>query len=183
MSEIHYRYSELGTAAGRTIHGLAVPFGEVTEVRDSYGPPYKETFVRGAFTRTIAERGNKLRLLAQHDGRSFPIGTPVSLAETDAGLAVAFRLSRTSAANDALELVRDGTVTGFSIGFVPIRDRVVDGVTQRLEVSLREVSLVAEPAYGGAQVAGIRSAQPSHNTSRVITAENAARRYAFLKLL
>ncbi|MFG3619063.1 HK97 family phage prohead protease [Nocardia sp. NPDC047654] len=179
MTEVLHRYAQLGGTTGRTVHGIAMPYGEVAEVRDGYGPAYRERFVRGSFTRTIAERKHKIRLMAMHQERAFPIGMPESLAETDAGLEVAFRVTPTVAGNDALALIRDGVVTGFSIGFVPIRSRVVDGVTERLEVSLREVSLVSEGAYAGAQVAGIRSAPPI----RITTNEHAQRVYEFLKML
>ncbi|WP_043732531.1 HK97 family phage prohead protease [Nocardia asiatica] len=179
-NDILRRYASLDGATGRTIHGVAIPYGEVAEVRDGYGPPYKEKFLPGAFTRSIQERGRKVRLMAMHNTRSFPIGLPVTLADTPEGLAVAFRISDTVAGNDALALVRDGTVTGFSVGFVPIRSRTVDGVVERLEASLREVSLVTEPAYEGAQVAGIRSKQ---QVPRIVTADHARRVMAFLDLL
>lgn len=181
MTELLHRYADLGSTAGRTIFGIAIPYGEVAEVRDAYGPSYRERFVKGAFHRSIQERGRKIRLLAMHDGRSFPIGMPESLIETDEGLKVAFRISDTTSGNDALALVRDGAVSGFSVGFVPIRSRqAVDGVVERLEASLREVSLVAEPAYEGAQVAGIRSAP---TPTRIVTADHARRVMAFLDLL
>ncbi|MFI5720203.1 HK97 family phage prohead protease [Nocardia sp. NPDC051750] len=154
---IHYRFTTVGAVKGRTIHGVAVPYGEVATVRDGYGQPYQERFAHGAFTRTLQERSHKIRLLGMHDGRSFPIGRLTTAQETSRGLEVAFAVSDTTAGNDALALIRDGSVTGLSIGFMPVRSRVVDGVVERLEVSLREVSLVTEPAYQGAQVAGIRS--------------------------
>ncbi|MGW5141688.1 HK97 family phage prohead protease [Nocardia beijingensis] len=180
MTELLHRYAQLGTTTGRTVHGIAVPYGEIAEVRDGYGAPYREKFLPGAFTRSLSERGRKIRLLAMHDGRSFPIGMPEQLLETPEGLKVAFRVSPTTAGNDALALVRDGAVTGFSIGFKPIRSRQVDGVVVRAEAALIEVSLVAEPAYEGAQVAGIRSKQ---QVPRIVTADHARRVMAFLDLL
>ncbi|WP_051133190.1 HK97 family phage prohead protease [Nocardia paucivorans] len=171
MSEILHRYATVGGTTGRTVHGLAVPFGEVAEVRDGYGPAYRERFVKGAFARTIAERSHKVRLMAMHNSRALPIGRATELVETTEGLRVAFAVSETTAGNDALALVRDGTVSAFSIGFVPVRHRTVDGVLERLEVSLREVSLVTEPAYAGAAIAGVRSGQPA----RIVTVDHARR--------
>jgi hypothetical protein len=68
-------------------------------------------------------------------------------------------------------LVRSGTVDAFSVGFMPIRDRRdEDGTVVRLEAALREVSLVAMPAYEGALVAGVRS------TTRSLSVDIARRR-------
>src|SRR5438105_496144 len=91
---------------GRTITGLAVPFNVVAEVSDG-GRPYKEMFRKGAFSRTIAERGDRVKLLAAHEGRTrLPIGRATSLVEDAAGLVGAFRVSKTQAGDDVLELVR-----------------------------------------------------------------------------
>ena len=57
-----------------------------------------------------------------------------------------------------LTLVRDGVLDSFSVAFRPVRDRRENGVIVRAEASLSEVSLVGQPAYEGALVAGIRAA-------------------------
>ncbi|NEW58589.1 HK97 family phage prohead protease [Nocardia cyriacigeorgica] len=145
---------------GRTVHGVVVPYGQVATVRDSgnYGQPYKERFEMGAFARSIEERGHKIRLMVAHNERSLPIGRAVELIETTAGLRAAFLVSDTGAGNDALRLIADGVVDSFSVGFSPVRHRMDGDVVVRTEVALREVSLVAEPAYSKALVAGIRTA-------------------------
>lgn len=146
---------------GRTVHGIVVPFGPTIEVDDGFGR-FKERFDRGAFTRTIAERGSRVKLLVSHQHRSLPIGKAVELREDAAGLFGAFRVSKTPEGDNALELVRDGVVDSFSVGFVPVRDRRHGDVTVRIEVALREASLVAFPAYEGALIAGVRA--ESHPT-------------------
>ena len=140
---------------GRTIHGIVVPYGVTARVRDG-GAPYKESFQRGAFAKTLSERRSPVKLLSQHDPHN-PIGRAVDLQERSDGLYGAFRVSNTRAANDQLELARDGVLDSFSVGFSPVKDIKRDGVTVRTEVALREVSLVTFPAYEGAMVAGIRS--------------------------
>ena len=160
MTATLYREAALLRASdtGRTIHGLAMPFDQVADVDDGYGR-YQEVFRRGAFTRTIAERGPKVKLFTQHGTHRLPIGRATLLREDSTGLRAAFAVAATQEGDEALELVRSQTVDGLSVGFVPVRERTtVDGVVERLEVALREVSLVWSPAYEGALVAGVRSA-------------------------
>jgi HK97 family phage prohead protease len=147
-------------AAGRTVHGICVPYGQVATIREYNGSEFKEKFVRGSFARSISQRGDKIKLLAQHDSRRFPIGRAVSLVEQDDGLHGAFAIPQTREGDDVLELVRSGTLDSFSIGFTPVRDRRENDVTVRTETILREVSLVGIPAFPGATIAGIRAAQP-----------------------
>ena len=170
-----YREAALLRASdtGRTIHGLAMPFDQVADVDDGYGR-YQEVFRRGAFTRTIAERGPKVKLFTQHGTHRLPIGRATELREDATGLRAAFAVAATRDGDEALELVRSQTVDGLSVGFVPVRERTVDGVVERLEVALREVSLVWSPAYEGALVAGVRASSP------VLSADVARRRLEIL---
>ncbi|GAA4518379.1 HK97 family phage prohead protease [Actinoallomurus oryzae] len=143
---------------GRTIFGLAVPYGVVSEVNDGYGP-YREQFAPGAFTRSIRERGHKVKLFVQHATERLPIGRAVELDERADGLHAAFSVARTRDGDEALELVAAGVVDGFSVGFASLRDRKeADKTVTRVEASLREVSLVHSPAYPDALVGGVRSA-------------------------
>ena len=50
------------------------------------GQRYAETFRRGAFARSIAERGTKIKLLKQHDREAMPLGVATLLREDAAGL-------------------------------------------------------------------------------------------------
>lgn len=145
--------------SGRTIYGLAVPYNAPTEVDDGFGT-YREQFAPGAFSRSIGERGHKVKLFTQHDTRKLPIGKPADLSERSDGLHVAFSVARTRDGDEALELVSTGVVDGFSVGFAPIRERrESDGTVTRTEAALREVSLVHSPAYDGALIGGVRSAR------------------------
>lgn len=156
MAEVLYRTQAVDTFEGRRVSGTVVPYGETATVSDGAGD-YQERFAPGAFTRSIEQRGSKVKLLASHDARRFPIGRVDSIRESAQGLHAEFAVSRTRDGDEALELVRDGALDSFSVGFRPIRSRTVDGVVERVEAALREVSLVALPAYEGALVAGVRS--------------------------
>lgn len=70
--------AELRSGEGRTVHGTIVPYNEATTVRDFDGE-FQEMFAPGAFRRSIAERGHKLKLLVSHDARTrYPGAGPLS---------------------------------------------------------------------------------------------------------
>lgn len=143
---------------GRTIQGIVVPYGQTARVSDG-GPSYEERFQRGAFTKFLNERPIDrfpLRLLSQHDSNR-PLGRAIELRDTESGMYGAFRISNTAEGNDQLELVRDGVLGAFSVGFRPINQKRDGSVTVRTEAALREVSLVTFPAYEGALVTGMRA--------------------------
>lgn len=143
-------------STGRTIHGIVVPFGVVARVSDG-GPSYDEMFRQGAFAKTIAERGDRVKLLSQHEARRNPLGRATLLREDTAGLYGEFSVSRTTAGDEALELVRDGALDSFSVGFAPVKHVTERNVRVRTEVALREASLVTFPAYADALVGGVRA--------------------------
>ena len=143
---------------GRTVVGCAVPFDRPTDVGG-----YIESFTRGAFARTIAERGAaRVKVLAQHASTFLPIGRAAVLREDPAGLHVELKISRTQLGDEVLALVEDGALDGLSVGFVPIRavHNPSTGVVERTEVRLDEISVVSFPAYDGARVLAVRAATP-----------------------
>jgi HK97 family phage prohead protease len=146
---------------GRTVVGIAVPYNSPTAIFEN-GQRFAETFERGSFARTIAERGSRVKFLAQHDRQSFPLGRATLLREDAAGLYGEFRVSKTTKGDEVLALIADGALDAFSIGFRPVRDRwsADRSAVTRLEARLDEVSAVAFPAYDGALIAGVRSDLP-----------------------
>ena len=145
---------------GRTVHGIVVPFDSPTQISD-YDGDYQETFKRGAFTRSIAERGDRIKFLSQHQRTTNPLGRAVLLREDAAGLYGEFRVSQTQLGDEVLELIRDGALDSFSIGFQAIRETWNRNKTERVhyESKLTEVSVVSFPAYEQAHIAGVRAAQ------------------------
>lgn len=143
---------------GRTVYGIAMPFDAETIVNDGYGP-YTEIFRKGSFAKTLRERADRIKLCINHDKlRRLPIGKASALREDGSGLYGEFRVSRTSEGEEALTLIRDGVLDSFSVGFIPVNERKVStAVIERTEVMLREVSVVAFPAYDKAVIQGLRS--------------------------
>jgi HK97 family phage prohead protease len=142
---------------GRTIEGIFVPWERAARVSDG-GPSYDEMFQRGALSKTIAERGDRVKFLAQHMSRQNPLGRAIELREDAAGAFGRFQVSKTQAGDEALELVRDGALDSFSVGFTPVKHEKRGGVVVRTEVRLNEVSLVTFPAYEDARVLAVREA-------------------------
>lgn len=150
---------EIRGGDGRTIVGIAAPFDSPAQIADM-GGRYTETITRGAFARTIAERGAaKVKLLVQHEARSLPIGRATTLREDAAGLYGEFRISATERGDEVLELVRDGALDGLSIGFRVIRDKWSPdhSIRNLLEARLDEVSVVNFPAYESARIEAVRA--------------------------
>lgn len=143
---------------GRTVSGMIVPFEKTATVNDGKGP-YREAFQRGAFEAALHNLGGnfgRVKLLSQHQARSNPLGRAEMLREDTAGLVGDFLVSKTRAGDEALELVRDGSIDSFSVGFSPQKHSVRDGVTWRTQVGIREASLVTFPSYEDALVSGVR---------------------------
>src|SRR5829696_8802539 len=137
----------------RQIVDVAVPYGVQIRVGR-----YLETFRPGAFT----DHG-PAPLTATHprDAGTLPIGVSVELRDEPDGLHGIWRVSRTLLGDEVLELVRDGAVTGLSIGFVPVTDRWSPdrSPVERVRAALDHVAVVRTPAYPDARIAALRAAE------------------------
>lgn len=139
---------------GRTIEGLAVPYGQ----RQQITPDLTEQFARGAFNHQL-RAPNRVVFARDHLmlGGTL-IGRAVELRDDAAGLWGAWRVSRTPAGDETLELVKDGVLDELSVGFRERQNRrESDGTITRVKADLFEVSVVLQGAYGrGATVAAVR---------------------------
>ncbi len=153
---------------GRTVIGIAVPYDK--EQRINAG--LVEVFRKGVF-RDVTRAANRVKLLFQHKTDS-PIGRATMLEERDEGLYGEFRISKTEAGDEALELIRDGVLSNLSVGFQPLRDEKKNGIVNRLKAHLAEVSLVTFGAYGdAANIVAVRNEieKPNLETVREIVAK------------
>lgn len=149
-----------------TVSGYAAIFGEVADI----GGYFNEVLARGAFTRTLQTAD--VRAYFDHDrgrvlGRS-TAGT-LRLAEDAKGLAVEIDLPDTSDGRDTRTLIERGDISGMSFGFVVLRQEWDESgeipLRTILEVELREVSIVSEPAYDGTSIA-LRSLDSARKEKR-----------------
>ena len=96
--------------------------------------------------------GDKTKLLLEHQ-RESPIGFLSSYHSTPEGIDATFRILPTTAGNDALIEASQGARDGFSVGVIADKYENIDGVLTISASSLKEVSLVTEPAIDSARVA------------------------------
>ena len=145
------RASEEGSV---TIFGYAAVFNEDTNIADAF----IEKVAPGAFTETL-ERHDVLAYFG-HD-RNRVLGRTSSetlrLREDDRGLFVEIDLPETSDGMDARQLIDRGDIKGMSFGFRVTKEEwdETGDMPERtiLQVELREVSIVSEPAYEGTSIA------------------------------
>jgi HK97 family phage prohead protease len=119
---------------------------------------YHDVVQRGCFADTLAARPSSRRpLLWNHDAGQ-PIGAELSLAEDGYGLKGTWRLASTGLADEVYSLIKDGTVSGLSIGFLPTDRRPNDrGGYDLHAVELLEVSVVSMPALDDARITNVKS--------------------------
>jgi HK97 family phage prohead protease len=121
-----------------------------------------ERFQKGSFSGVDASR-----FVFRQRHQDPPTGRGIELSEKDDGLHMVFKLAKTAAADDQLELIRSGVETGVSVGFEDgqfDRTRRRDGRMQYLHKRVQdygqlEVSTTWKPAFSGASVLQIREVQ------------------------
>ncbi|TCR93172.1 HK97 family phage prohead protease [Rhizobium sp. BK376] len=137
-----------------TFSGYASVFGEVDLGKD--------TVERGAFRKSLSERGPEgVRMLFQHDP-SEPIGAWKTIREDSRGLYVEGVLADGVArAREVHQLLKNAALDGLSIGFRTVRARTdaKSGVRRILEADLWEISVVTFPMLPSARVQNVKNAR------------------------
>lgn len=148
---------DLAEFDGRNLEARIVPYDTVATVSDG-GQPYKEMFMRGAFTPQLnaANRVDVLLNFEHHQSIGDVVGRGTSLQDGADGLYGTFRVLDHADGDKALELVNAGVLGGMSVEFVALRSKTVDGVVQRQSARVRNVALCRSPAYEDARVLAVR---------------------------
>lgn len=128
----------------REVSGIAVPYNDTIDI----GGGWSERFERGAI-----DTNADVKLFRDHKEI---IGVVNELREEEDGLWITAKISDTALGNETMELVKDGAIRSFSVGFIPVKDEKKDKTIIRKKVNLKEVSLVAFPAYEAASVVEVR---------------------------
>lgn len=146
MTEMITRSFEIRAtdAEKREVSGIAVPYNDTIDI----GGGWSERFEKGAVDLTA-----DVKLFRDHEDI---IGVVTEMEETDTGLLIKAKISETVLGNETLNLVKDGAIRSFSVGFIPVIDEKKDKTIIRKKVNLKEVSLVAFPAYDKAEVLSVR---------------------------
>jgi HK97 family phage prohead protease len=126
---------------------------------------FKERFKRGAFKKTIRERGpngnGQIKFLRQHNDRQSVAAKILELKEDATGLWFRARTIATGVGRDLAVELREGVVDTLSIGFDVVLeeiDRDSEPVLRTvIEARLYEISAVLWPAYAGATVEAVRA--------------------------
>ncbi|MCB2215457.1 MAG: HK97 family phage prohead protease [Desulfobulbaceae bacterium] len=140
--------------------GQFAGYGSVFGNRDSAG----DIVLPGAFERSLAAhraKGTNPALLLHHDAKR-PCGTYSTLMEDGRGLYVEGRLLLdTTDGKDAFSLLKNGAMSGLSIGYQVV-DSEYDakaGAMMLKDLDLWEVSLVTFPANDEARVTAVKTAR------------------------
>lgn len=137
------------------VEGIVMPWNETSHFTPD---PNGERFLPGSLTRTVQQRGARLKLFLNHD-HAHAIGKAVKLdPRHPSGLWAAWQLFDTPAGQAARAEVEQGALDSFSVGFDAVRSRRgADGAREIVEAALGEVSLLPIAAYDGARVLATRA--------------------------
>ena len=146
-----FRFELESTGEGGEFSGYAAVFGNVDDGGD--------VIEKGAFSKTIREDFDRIKILSQHNDCELPIGKPLELREDERGLFIRGKISDTQKGRDIQTLLRDGVLNELSIGY----DAVVfdfdkeQGARHLKEVRLWEVSIVTWAMNDQAKIDEIKS--------------------------
>lgn len=165
---------------GRTVEAYAAVFNVPVPISDRDGQ-YLEQIHEGAFTRTLAHRGDKPWPVLFNHGLtlhgtpseldSMPIGASIEPPRVDSrGVFTVSRYNRGDRADAALEAIRSGAITAqsFSGSFLDSKPKVPRGgfraaadgtlrLVTRMEVGLREYGPAVFASYPEAAITGVRN--------------------------
>lgn len=153
---------------GRTVVGLAAPYGEIALADDGAGP-YHETFDRGAFAQVVSRwPARRCKVQLEHPervGMGAWVGRGQEWHDGPDGLRVVLRLDDTDEGRRAAFKIADGQTPAMSIGFLPGQSEqewhaeLGAQVMHRRSVrAIGHVALVPAGTYGGARVEALRGA-------------------------
>jgi HK97 family phage prohead protease len=137
---------------GRTLEGIAIRYNDPTEL----SPGVIERVAPGAF------EGSEHVVLRDEHQRTIGV---IDWRDEDNALRITARVAKTSAGDEALELVRSGAYHALSVGFLPKTGGTQieeDGMITRTAARLFECSLTGIPAYENSKILEVRKAgQPA----------------------
>jgi len=150
-----------------TILYKAAPVGELIDADEKagiikgYGSYFgnkdsdNDVITKGAYKKTIAENGDRVKYLYQHDMNQ-PIGKMTELYEDDKGLVFVAEIAKTQLGNDVVELMKSGVITENSVGIMPIQKNNKGDYREITEVKLYEISAVTLAANDQAKILDVK---------------------------
>ena len=150
-----------------TILYKAAPVGELIDADEKagiikgYGSYFgnkdsdNDVIMKGAYKKTIAENGERVKYLYQHDMNQ-PIGKMTELYEDDKGLVFVAEIAKTQLGKDVVELMKSGVITENSVGIIPIQKNNKGDYREITEVKLYEISAVTLAANDQAKILDVK---------------------------
>lgn len=157
------------------IEGYASTFGGAP---DAHG----DVVVKGAFAKTIRERGDRIKFLFGHSWDSI-IGKVTDIYEDDYGLYFKAKISETEKGKEVMQLIKDGVIDRLSIGYGTVKsDYDASGIRALREVKLYEISAVGMASNDNALITDAKSEQTTKELSADIKKIVSETLQAFAKL-
>jgi len=150
-----------------TILYKAAPVGELIDADEKagiikgYGSYFgnkdsdNDVIMKGAYKKTIAENGERVKYLYQHDMNQ-PIGKMTELYEDEKGLVFVAEIAKTQLGKDVVELMKSGVITENSVGIMPIQKNNKGDYREITEVKLYEISAVTLAANDQAKILDVK---------------------------
>jgi len=137
----------------RTVSGVAVPYGIAATVSDGT----KVIFEEGS----LPVDGKAPKLYLNHDSEQ-AVGIVTERVDTPEGMMFSARLSKTSRAEEALQLSLDKVIDSVSVGVNPTKFKMQkDGTMLVQAADWIELSLVTgRPAFAGAVITDVAATEP-----------------------
>jgi HK97 family phage prohead protease len=153
----------LDAAAGedspRTITGVAVPWDTPAVVSGGQ----KVQFLRGSFD--VNQKAAKL--IENHDMSQLR-GVVSELVDDESGLLFTAKFAKTTASDQAIELVKAGAYDSVSVGAIPTKFKYKGDTMIVSKANLVELSLVAIPAFPDAVITEIAASQPDEESEEEV---------------
>lgn len=152
MNSIIYKQSPMGDLIDADEKaGVVKGYASVFDNKDS-----DNDIIRlGAYRKTIAENGKRVKYLYQHDMNK-PLGKMVNMEEDSKGLIFEAHIAKTTLGMDVIELIKAGVITENSVGILPIQKEMIEGIRNITEVKLYEVSAVTLAANDQAMIMDVK---------------------------
>ena len=147
QESVHRRWVELRFDGDRTVSGTLIKYGDEATL-----PWGKERFEPGAFG-DLAQKDIVLNVMHER-GRIVARTNPTrgqaqfELIDTEQSLEARATLTDTTDGRDALQMIKDDLLRGFSVEFVEEETRRETGLDVQVRADLRGAGLVDRPAYG-----------------------------------
>jgi HK97 family phage prohead protease len=145
--------SKVEGVLSRTVSGVAVPYGVAATVSDGT----KVIFEAGS----LPTEGKAPKLYVNHDSEQ-AVGIVTERVETPEGMMFSARFSKTSRAEEALQLSLDGVIDSVSVGVNPVKFKIQDDGTMLVQAAdWLELSLVTgRPAFADAVITQVAASEP-----------------------